>query len=484
MLVLLVKKGFRKNTMKKSLLKKFIFINHSKWMYLYNFFGLDKTVLLTLLNRLWPLLSGFGSIFLISRHFTPELQGYYYTFGSLIALQVFVELGLTYAIVQFISHEMTGLYWSENQTIQGKKKSKRRLQSIMNFSFLWFSVAALILVAFLIPAGILFFKINSPEASTINLNVAWALVVIITAIILIENSALAILEGCNKIAEVSIIRLTQSLLSTLALWFSLINDFGLYSLVVSIFVSALVALLFLIFCHGGFFKDLYKFQIKDDGIDWLTEIWPFQWRIAVSWISGYSINQSLTPILFAVKGANQAAQIGMSLQIIFALNSAALVWITIKSPLFGRLIAEKENQLLDKTFFSALVKSYWFMFCACSILIIVLFVVKAKYPLYYSRVIPAKYFLILLVASIINHFINSAAYYLRAYKEEKLMYPSIFMSLFITGSAFILIPLYGGLGAVLAYFFGIVLVGFPWTFLILIKKIRKGRVYEKIINFT
>ena len=63
--------------------------------------GIDRAVFLTLVGRVWGVGAGLVTIFFVTTALSPEQQGYYYTFYSLIALQVFAELGLNYAIVQF-----------------------------------------------------------------------------------------------------------------------------------------------------------------------------------------------------------------------------------------------------------------------------------------------------------------------------------------------------------------------------------------------
>ena len=71
--------------------------------------GVDRAVLVTLVFRAWQILAGLGSILAVSGTLTLELQGYFYTFYSLIALQVFAEMGLTSVVVQFASHECAHL---------------------------------------------------------------------------------------------------------------------------------------------------------------------------------------------------------------------------------------------------------------------------------------------------------------------------------------------------------------------------------------
>jgi len=59
--------------------------------------GVDRAIFFTVLTRGWNASAGLVTIFLVSHFLSPVLQGYYYTFYSLIALQVFAELGLTYS---------------------------------------------------------------------------------------------------------------------------------------------------------------------------------------------------------------------------------------------------------------------------------------------------------------------------------------------------------------------------------------------------
>src|SRR4051812_22559277 len=61
--------------------------------------GIDRPVLHTLLGRGWSLVAGPVTLLLITRFLSPEQQGYFYTFGSLAALNVFFELGLSYVLM-------------------------------------------------------------------------------------------------------------------------------------------------------------------------------------------------------------------------------------------------------------------------------------------------------------------------------------------------------------------------------------------------
>jgi hypothetical protein len=80
---------------------------------------------------------------------------------------------------------------------------------------------------------------------------------------------------------------------------------------------------------------LLRYKVGHYGIHWGTEVWHFQWRIAVSWLCGYFIFQLYNPVLFAYKGAVIAGQMGMSLTLCAALQSISISWINTKAPRFG-----------------------------------------------------------------------------------------------------------------------------------------------------
>ena len=54
---------------------------------------LDRPTLYAGANRLWGSAAGLLTAALVATFFTPDLQGYYFTFLSLLTLQTFVELG-------------------------------------------------------------------------------------------------------------------------------------------------------------------------------------------------------------------------------------------------------------------------------------------------------------------------------------------------------------------------------------------------------
>jgi O-antigen/teichoic acid export membrane protein len=438
-------------------------------------FGLDKAVFITLMARAWSIFAGLSSIYFLTRFLTPELQGYYYTFASLITLQLFVELGLTYAIVQFSSHEMAALVWTPEGVVAGSAKEKRRLQSILYFATSWFVVGALIMVLFLVPLGLHFFD-NAPlpiGTSRQNIALPWVLLVCAASANIVITAFAAVLEGCGKVAEVATFRFYQALFSVITVWVVLSMGGHLFALPASSLMAGMVGLALLIFKHRLFFLDLYRCKIMLPGVSWRREILPFQWRIALSWSSGFLIFNMFNPLLFANHGPVVAGQMGMSLQIISALNNAAMAWITTKIPTYGNLIATKQIAKLNTLFFRGLSQSFVFLiFSVASVLSIIfyLYILESSYT---ARVLPLTLLVILGIVCITNHIVFAEAAYLRAFKEEPFMIISLLNGLVTAFLAVFLIPPFGAAGAVFSYALGAVLIALGGGTLIFIQKFKK-----------
>ena len=103
-----------------------------------NKIDLDKAVILGLVSKTWVIIAGPVTALLIATFFTSSLQGYYYTFATLLALQMFVELGLGTVIQMFASHEWAKLSFDDKQQIVGDEDSISRLISTSRIAFKWF----------------------------------------------------------------------------------------------------------------------------------------------------------------------------------------------------------------------------------------------------------------------------------------------------------------------------------------------------------
>src|SRR6266436_7419673 len=127
--------------------------------------GLDRAIAFTVLARAIQILGSTGTVLLILRFLSPVEQGYYYTLLSLVSLQVVFELGFSFVILQMAAHECAHLTIHADGRIEGDVVAHARLASILQKTFRWYLVAAVILCVSLLPAGVFFF---SRHAHTIS----------------------------------------------------------------------------------------------------------------------------------------------------------------------------------------------------------------------------------------------------------------------------------------------------------------------------
>ena len=104
---------------------------HRSWpRRLLNRLEMNQAVFYSLVLRGWQLLGGTVSVLLITTFFTAKVQGYYYTFGGLVALQSFFELGLGLVVAFVASHEWAHLRLNEQSAIVGQPAALARLVSL------------------------------------------------------------------------------------------------------------------------------------------------------------------------------------------------------------------------------------------------------------------------------------------------------------------------------------------------------------------
>ena len=71
---------------------------------------------------------------------TPEIQGFWYTFGSISALSIFADLGFTTIVCQFAAHEFAFIGFDKNFNITGTLEYHERLASLFRFIIKWMSL--------------------------------------------------------------------------------------------------------------------------------------------------------------------------------------------------------------------------------------------------------------------------------------------------------------------------------------------------------
>jgi hypothetical protein len=246
-------------------------------------------------------------------------------------------------------------------------------------------------------------------------------------------------------------RFTQAVGGSLMAWTALGLHHGLFAPAMIISGQAIAGGCFL-FYQRRLLLPLLRHNTSVHNVSWRREIWPFQWRIAVSWLCGYFVYQLFNPVLFAYRGATEAGRMGMSLTIASALSTLALSWMNTKASPFGTLIARGEYGTLDSLFFRTLRQSILLLAAGTVVLLLGLDYVSHHFPHLAARFIPLPIFGILLATIMCNQVVFSEALYLRSHKREPFLLFSIAVGLLTACSTLFMGKFWGATGMTLGYF--------------------------------
>lgn len=431
--------------------------------------GIDKAIAYSSGARIVQAFTGVGSIFFISTFLSGVEQGFYFTFCSIIALQIFFELGLTGIMTQYVAHEVAHLELDSQNVYQGNDICKSRLASLIHFCLKWYSMLALVILGFLFTVGYIYFnKFGNDDLHTTKWLWPWVLVCVGTSIKFFEAPLTSVLTGLGFVKEVNKIFFYQQLIIPISTWIGFICGLKLYVLGIGYILSTLVWFFF-------FFKEglntivfnLLKVKITER-VEYIKEIFPFQWRIALSWISGFFIFQLLNPVIFATEGAVVAGQMGLTLQALNAIQAFSFSWLNTKIPQYSKYIALKAYSQLDALFNKTLKQ----MVSVCTVLLLAF--IGVIWGLQITKVsisgnVIADRFLsglplaMMIVPVFLQQFINSWATYLRCHKKEPFLVNSIVNGILSGTSTIVLGNLFGLNGVAIGYCV-IAICMFPWGY--------------------
>ena len=411
--------------------------------------GVDRAIGFTVLARFWSSAAGLITVALIARFLSPAEQGYYYTFGSLVALQIVFELGFSFVILQLASHERARLSISRDYEIGGDSVAHARMASVIQKSVRWYSVAAVFMAATLLPAGYYFFSTHQHTGQTVAWQFPWFSAALMTALNFQLDPFLSFLEGCGYVPDVARLRFMQSATGSLLAWAALTSHHGLFAPSMMLFGMASVSLVWLT-GKRKLLLGLLRHPAGVHRIRWAQEVWPFQWRIALSWLSGFFLYWIFNPVLFAYRGPVEAGKMGMSLSLANAIQAIAVSWVSTKSAPFGTLIARKEYSRLDQTFFQALGQSFAVSLAGALTAWLGCVYLNAQHFSFAQRLLAPLSLGILLLYMIVNVVISAEAYYLRAHKQEVFFINSLLGAVAVTVCTFIFGRRYGATGIVVS----------------------------------
>ena len=365
-------------------------------------------------------------------------------------------------VTQMTAHDIAHLELRPDGSLVGPAEGLDRLASLASKLRRWYGVAALLFIAAVGPAGVAFF-VHHPTQADVRWLGPWLLLTVATAGNLYLGPSLAMLEGAGQVGEVARMRLVQSMIGYAVTWLALVGGAQLWASTTLVVVSALYSGWWL-HRHGTMLHWLRARRVAPGAhVDWRRDIFPLQWRIAVSWVSGYFIFQLFTPLLFRNQGAVAAGRFGIVLAMFSAIQQIGMSWVYSKGPLMAAHIARGERAALNAVFRRAARPSVVFMVLACSAAVAGGTLMSwAGLPIA-RRLASPEVLLWIGLTTIVNTFVFAMAVYMRAHKEEPMMPASVALAAAVLPLAWFASRISLELTAQ-SYFWASLLISLPWFY--------------------
>ncbi|MFC1571225.1 hypothetical protein ACFL31_01570 [Candidatus Margulisiibacteriota bacterium] len=411
--------------------------------------GINKAVLIGLLIRGWAIGSGIISVFVIALFFSKELQGYFFTFQSLIAVQVLTQLAFSVAIIHFASHEWAELNINKKGEIYGNFNAFSRLQSLAKTSIRTFVVLALISS---VGYGVIgYFCFSNFTSSGINWFWPWTGLCVVNFVDMLLISIKSFLEGCNQMSQMYISDLFKQIIRILAIWILIILGGKLWASAGAILLAIIWTVFYFIKYYSSYFKSLFV-PVNGPRLNWKKEIWPIQWKIGFCWLSGLFYPLIFSPIIFVFRGAVEAGRIGMTVFLVSALSLSSFMWISTRAPKFGELAAKKKYKELNKVFFISIIGALLIALFGSIVIFSFIFILYLYNLPFSLRFIPPMPTLILLAATVLMQISYAQSYYLRAHKSEPFISLYLVSTIILFTMIFLTVDRWGVLGVTISYF--------------------------------
>jgi hypothetical protein len=435
----------------------------------------DRSVFYAISSRGWQFLAGPLTVWLIAKFFSADMQGFFYTFGSVLAMQLFFELGLATVLVNLVSHEWASLSLTDEGTVEGDAEAGSRLAAITSTTGRWYWICAALFVVGTGPAGVWLF---SEKENGIDWQAPWWAVVVISALAMQYIPKMATLEACGQVRTVNQNRLFQAVSGSVVVWLAICLDFGLWTCVASAAVRLFWEFVLVEVRFGTMFRSLKQFRpapesfsisgrgdefagenasrdeasvLRRADFDWWTEAWPLQWRIAVQSVALWFANYAFTPVIWKYHSEAAAGRMGMTMQIVTAIQAAAIAWLQTRVPTLGTLAAKRDFTQFDRLFRRIAVNTTVLTAVGGVGLLGVLSLLNHYGHPLADRLLPVLPTALLLLGVSVHHVVICQGVYVRAQKQDPFLKLATTVYLLIGAAVWFFGQHYGALGVAAAW---------------------------------
>lgn len=443
---------------------------------------IEKGVLSNIGLRVLQIFSQLILIFSISSKFSAVELGYYYVLNSYAGMSIFFELGMSAVIMQNAAHESAKLPKGELLANTGGILSK--LSSLFHFICKWQVIAAFLFFIIIYSSSFFFFDVKKTlQNSDIHWHIPLLVLLLAISCSIVVNGIFSFLEGCLFVYEISIVRIIQNVSFIILFVTFILSNLGLLAYGLAQFLSIVVALIYL-FRQKVFLvlKSIYMAKPSEAKFNWMKDIFPLQWRVALSSISGYFIFQIADLFAFKYQGPVLSGQLGFTMSLINGIVIVSSVWTSSRSPLFANLVANNKIEELQIIFRKTILSSvFTFIILAISFFLFKVIFIDYYKLIFVGRLLSNFAILFVLSYAMSNLIIFSIAAYCRSNKEEPFLAPSIFGAIWGVTTSYFVLKYFSTFSFCILLVLNNLLIGIPWA--ILIYKKMRAKYFEKLYNF-
>jgi hypothetical protein len=299
--------------------------------------GVDRVFAVNLATRLWMLLFGPIVLGVIIHKLSIAEQGFYYTFLSLIGLSVFLDMGFTRAVQVFTSHEFASLNLLRGKPMEGSAVHRQRMADFGKAILLVHLILAVVAGVIIALVGEFMFRREANAA--VAWHGPWWSLSFAAAASFVTVPMSTMLEAAGHVPQMAWAKFARQVTTNLILVGALWSGQGLSASAISAWVGFALMMVLMVFPYAPFWRQLLDGRARE-GFKLLRELAVYQVRIAVSWAAGYFIFSIMTPIAFYALGAEDAARMGLTWQVMGLVSSIAFSVIQTKTPTLGTLVGQ------------------------------------------------------------------------------------------------------------------------------------------------
>jgi hypothetical protein len=345
---------------------------------------------------------------------TPKFQGFYYTFGSLIAVLTLFEFGAGAAVAQILGFLGDGgtTRPGGGDEAQDKRPDAARIYRV---GVLWNRAAV---AAFVILVGIGgFLLVVRPNVDRLpEIVVPWSAFVALSSVQALLVPALAVLQARQYLRDYWFNRFVFHWAYTVVLWSFLLGGLGLWSLAGAAGAGFGWSVGFLVINRRRIAMSVpQRLEPRLLADTFRFKVWPLQWRLGLSWFSVTFTLTWLTSLAMLHSGPLAAGQTGLTVALGLVILAFSTNWLAPIEPKFAKMagmrdIARLRNEFRERFWRASIVAGSLALAAVCGVVVI-----RHLYPAFSDRILPPLDVLLLVVGVLSVGAVRNMGSYCRAH---------------------------------------------------------------------